>query len=444
MTPKQSKKAAKICFVSAMCLGALAVLLICLRMLSVKKASPTSMPKEPKSAEPDDSEDDSVIPFDGDNIPEDRPCSPIVAQHKAIIDINALPGRGKTPLAFTLCCEACEGKSYNLLSTLSGIPLPPFKCIWFHTEYDEHFKEHYGAKIQEFGSRIVVFNEAMYPDMPTFIKTLEASIAKANDNCCVIIDTPSSLLKTGAIKLNEARIFINELKRVRRRSGKKGFIVSFILVTHKSPSTGEAQGSSAWFQDSETFIDMSDWSGDPTNMTSVLEVKKRKGGPRETVYLRRVVTPFMHFERVPDPQNNSTTVQNPQSALSVVSGNATKSPLDKDVDLFLHDQYQEGVVSYNNIYKQYKNQYQLKNRDAVVNAIRRVEDDIIEKLSEDDIDEVTAWYELTKMEEGEILREAQAKYNIRTIAGIRKIHNKGLVMVNHPSNPPKEAGTTNV
>ncbi|MCM1139997.1 MAG: AAA family ATPase [Muribaculum sp.] len=183
-------------------------------------------------------------PTNGDNIPDDPPATPIVGQSGTIIDLNGLPGSGKSPFALTLTSEACDGAPYGLLSDNSGKPLPPFKCIWYHTERDIKFKAHYGEKLTQLGERIKLFKECRFSNMDAFIKSLEGSIAKANDNCCIIIDTPSSLLNTDELKLNGVRRFINELKRVRAHSNKQGHTITFIIVTHKTPSSGGVRGSS--------------------------------------------------------------------------------------------------------------------------------------------------------------------------------------------------------
>lgn len=364
-------------------------------------------------------------PTNGDNIPDDPPATPIVGQSGTIIDLNGLPGSGKSPFALTLTSEACDGAPYGLLSDNSGKPLPPFKCIWYHTERDIKFKAHYGEKLTQLGERIKLFKECRFSNMDAFIKSLEGSIAKANDNCCIIIDTPSSLLNTDELKLNGVRRFINELKRVRAHSNKQGHTITFIIVTHKTPSSGGVRGSSVWYEDSETFIDMSVNKDDPSGTTNIMHIKKRKDGPQETVLLRRVLSPYMHFERADASNPQVTTVV---SDIPDTKGNAdTRKPVDTEAETIFHNEYPQ--KSYNEIFNQYKDEYQLKNRDTVRNAIQRAENRIIDNLPELDIYNICFQHNFQQMTEDEILEYIVSHYNIRTKQGLGKVLQKGSELV---------------
>lgn len=134
----------------------------------------------------------------------------------------------------------------------------------------------------------------------------------------------------------------------------------------------------------------------------------------------------MHFEKIPASQGVSTPAQNKPSVPCAPSVSA--APVDKDTDLLFHSLYEDGVVSYADIYSQYKDQYQLKTRDSVRNAIQRVENEIIKGLPDDVIFNIACQLELTNQDESDVLKEIRSKYNIRTLEGLRKIRSKGIKM----------------
>lgn len=420
LTQKQYKEACQFLLKIAAVLGLITVFgLIVLQIKDKPNIKNVKKPSLPSIGSPPITPPGNE-PTNGDNIPDDPPATPILGQSGAIIVENGLPGSGKSPFALTLTSEACDGLPHGLLSDNSGKPLPPFKCIWYHSERDNKFKAHYGEKLTQLGERIKIFYECRFSNMDAFIKSLEGSIAKANDNCCIIIDTPSSLLNTDELKLNGVRRFINELKRVRAHSNKQGHTITYIIVTHKSPSSGGVRGSSIWYEDSETFIDMSVNKDDPSGTTNIMHVKKRKDGPQETVLLRRILSPYMHFERADASNPQVTTVV---SDIPDTKGNAdTRKPVDTEAETIFHNEYPQ--KSYNEIFNQYKDEYQLKNRDTVRNAIQRAEDRILDNLAEKDILTICLLHDIQQMTDDEILSDVTPRFNIRTKQGLCKAFKK--------------------
>lgn len=420
LTQKQNKEACQFFLKLAAVLGGVTVFGLIVPQIKGKlNIKNVKMPSLPLIGSPPITPSGNE-PTNGDNIPDDPPVTPIPGQSAAIVVVNGLPGSGKSPLALTMGCEACDGVSYQLLSDNSGNPLPPFKCIWYHSERDNKFKAHYGEKLTQIGKRIEIFYERSFLNMDDFIKTLEESIARANDNCCVIIDTPSSLLNTDELMLNGVRRFINELKRVRAHSKRKGHIVTFIIVTHKSPLSGGVRGSSVWFEDSETFIEMSENKEDSSHTTNVMHVKKRKDGPQETVLLRRVMLPYMHFERADAIKPQEITVV--PEIHNTKAKAAPRKPVDTDAEMLFHSEYPQ--KSYRELFNQYKDEYQLKNRDTVRNAIQRAEDRILDNLAEKDILTIYLLHDLQHMTDSEILSDVTPRFNIRTKQGLSKVFKK--------------------
>jgi len=204
--------------------------------------------------------------------------------------------------------------------------------------------------------------------------------------------------------------------------------ITFVIVTHKSEWTKSARGSSVWFEDAETFMDVTLDPKDTTKQTTIVDITKRKSGPTEKVRLKRVITPYMHFERIPTPQAVSTTTQKQQCVPCAPSESTVMDPIEQDADLFFHSQYEEGIMSYGELFKMYKDQYQLKSRDSVRNAIQRVENEIIKGLPDDIIFDIACQLVFTDQDESGVLKEVRSKYNVRTLEGLRRIKAKGIKM----------------
>ncbi|MCM1139996.1 MAG: hypothetical protein NC453_15630 [Muribaculum sp.] len=164
---------------------------------------------------------------------------------------------------------------------------------------------------------------------------------------------------------------------------------------------------------------------DPSGTTNIMHIKKRKDGPQETVLLRRVLSPYMHFERADASNPQVTTVV---SDIPDTKGNAdTRKPVDTEAETIFHNEYPQ--KSYNEIFNQYKDEYQLKNRDTVRNAIQRAENRIIDNLPELDIYNICFQHNFQQMTEDEILEYIVSHYNIRTKQGLGKVLQKGSELV---------------
>ncbi len=428
LTREQNKRGFYASLIACALLGGSALLMRCYGCGKKKEPLPINGTKAPlpvsNGKRVKDGTQSQLIP--GHLIPDEQTMSPLMGHSEAIVVLNGEPGSGKTPLAIGMGCEACEGIDYGIFTNPTFTYVDECSCIYYHTEYDSKFNSHYGEKLNQLENRFQVRYKCRYDSIQSFIETLSTDVNSVGGNCCIVIDTPSTLFPK-RIKGDAVQEFMDGLKLVREKRNSKGFHITFIIVTHKSEWTKSARGSSVWYEDAETFIDVTLDPKDITKRTTIVEITKRKSGPTEIVRLKRVIKPYMHFERIPASQGVSTPAQNKPSVPCAPSVSA--APVDKDTDLLFHSLYEDGVVSYADIYSQYKDQYQLKSRDSVRNAIQRVDNEIIKSLPDDVIFDIACKCELTDQDETVVLKEVRYKYNIRTLEGLRKIKAKGIKMV---------------
>lgn len=204
-------------------------------------------------------------------IPDEQTISPLMGHSEAIVVLNGEPGSGKTPLAIGMGCEACEGIDYGIFTNPTFMCVDKCSCIYYHTEHDSKFNSHYGEKLNRLANRFQVRYKCRYDSIQSFIETLSTDVNSVGGNCCIVIDTPSTLFPK-RIKGDAVQEFLDGLKLVREERNSKGFHITFIIVTHKSERTKSARGSSVWYEDAETFIDVTLDPKDITKRTTIVEI----------------------------------------------------------------------------------------------------------------------------------------------------------------------------
>lgn len=430
LTREQNKRGFCASLIVGALLGGSALLMYCCGCRKKNCPLPSHGTKATKPVSDNKPDEGTVNPqlIPGHLIPDEQTISPLMGHSDAIVVVNGAPGSGKTTLAIGIGCEACEGIDYGIFINPAFTSSDSCSCIYYHTEHDTKFNSHYGIKLEQMGNRFQVRYKCRYNSIQLFVETLSMDLKSVGGNCCVVIDTPSTLFPK-RLKGDAVQEFMDGLKLVREDRRSKGVHITFVIVTHKSEWTKSARGSSVWFEDAETFMDVTLDPMDITKQTTIVDITKRKSGPSEIVRLKRVIAPYMHFERIRIPQTMTTPAPKHPSVPCAQSTSTTMNPVDKDADLFFHSQYEEGVISYGEMFKMYKDKYLLKSRDSVRNAIQRVENEIIKGLPDDVTFDIACQCELTDQKEADILKAVRSKYNIRTLEGLRKIKGKGIKMI---------------
>lgn len=301
---------------------------------------------------------------------EDKPLdSTLIAQSGALVLIKAREGHGKSTLVNQLLAEACGGASSNLFPDCDSVIGPKWNVFLLASESSPKFKSNFGVKLAEYGSRFKVTRENFtFKTVDSALTHIRQLVINSIGNCAVGIDNITDMFPK--ISSTDAKRFIHGLKAIRKEMNSQDREITFIIVVHANIVTGEAAGSSVWQNLGEVVISLSNDKNKSGDDYKIVKINKSRFGACKSISVRRIMTPYMHFEYYSDSDVNVETTINPKSAVGTFDKGELK-PITTEVEDFMARIYEPETYGYERIYKDYKTIYPLKNKDHVRNIINR-------------------------------------------------------------------------
>lgn len=160
------------------------------------------------------------------------------------------------------------------------------------------------------------------------------------------------------------------MKEIRKCILNQGRKITFIIVVHANRSNGEIAGTAVWENRGEAIFYIEQDKKYNDNDHRVIRIGKNRRGPAYIkIPVKRVMTPYMHFEcedNTPKEADDNESEAQPQE-MEI----DTRLPVTPEIEDKFASIYQPGVYGYRQIYNDFKDVYQLKSKDTVKNAIVR-------------------------------------------------------------------------
>lgn len=319
-----------------------------------------------------DDEDDDLPEWEDATSYSDRKVdSTLLGQSGGITIINGLEGQGKSTLAIQLMVEACEGKSSGLRKEDAAVVGSQWEGYLYASESSPKFKTCYGAKLEEicaggvFKARI---NDPNLRNYKRVLRDIRKTAFSSKKNCVFGIDNVTDMFSKMAER--EIEYFKNELEAIRLSVEKEGRLVQYFIVTHANSQTGDVAGSKIWQKTSEINIFILEDKKADNPDCKIIHIKKNRLGAQRTIRVRRVMTPYMHFEYCKDCNSDKTLeIALPDKHMTQED---SRKPITPEVENLFARVYVKGSYGYGRIYNDYKQEFQLNRKDDVRNAIERV------------------------------------------------------------------------
>lgn len=223
-------------------------------------------------------------------------------------------GQGKSTLVMQMLIAMASGKNAGIVKDNK----PDYKSHMVYLYDSELTREDFQVRYGKSGldlSNIRMMQSSNFYEIEMFVENIKNTIAKETHDCVVAIDNMTDMFPR--LKEEQVRQFKSSLSSIQKDASDRGVTVSFIVVLHsvknsKGKGIHEMAGSVNWNRLFKTVLSIS--PSDFGDDYKILKVEKdRSASKRNNIILKRVESPYLHFEYYSEEGETVTSSQEVKS-----------------------------------------------------------------------------------------------------------------------------------
>lgn len=278
-------------------------------------------------------------------------------------------GQGKSTLVMQMLIAMSSGKNAGIVKD----DQPDYKSHMVYLYDSELTREDFQVRYGKSGldlSNIRMMQSSNFYEIERLIENIKNTIAKENHDCVIAIDNMTDMFPR--LSEEQVRLFKSSLAEIQKNALDRGVTVSFIVVLHsvknsKGNGIQEMAGSVNWNRLFKTVLSIS--PSDLGDDYKILKVEKdRSASKRNNVVLKRVDSPYLHFEYYSEEGETVTSSQEVKSEKPKFIGKVPYEVAEK-----IYNMNKSKDMSLRKILSVFKGQYGLNHPNSVSRTIEGYE-----------------------------------------------------------------------